>query len=70
MGNMMVPARVLAQALGGKAWWDENTQSVKFQSGTGPIQSGTHFITAMISTGSPVSSTQRAAISPWKGRSR
>lgn len=42
-GNMMVPARVLAQALGGKAWWDENTQSVKFQSGTGPIQSGDTF---------------------------
>ena len=42
-GNMMVPVRVLAQALGAQVWWDESTQSVHFQSGSGPIQSGESF---------------------------
>ncbi len=37
-GNMMVPARILAQVLGGQAWWDEATQSVCFQTGAAPIQ--------------------------------
>ncbi|WP_253290759.1 cell wall hydrolase [Pseudoflavonifractor sp. MSJ-37] len=45
-GNMMVPAWVLAKALGAKSGWDEATQSVCFQSGTGPIASGDRFYNA------------------------
>lgn len=37
---ILVPARTLAQAIGATTWWDETTNSVKFQSGSGPIASG------------------------------
>lgn len=41
--SILVPARVLAKALGAKVEWNAETQTVVFQSGTGPIQSGESF---------------------------
>ena len=38
--NILVPARVLAKALGAQVQWDQASSSVVFQKGTGPIQSG------------------------------
>lgn len=41
--SILVPARVLAKALGAQVQWDQENQTVIFQSGTGPIQSGETF---------------------------
>ncbi|NCE64556.1 copper amine oxidase [Pseudoflavonifractor sp. 524-17] len=37
--SILVPARVLAQALGAQVYWDGETQTVSFVSDTGPIPS-------------------------------
>ncbi|BDF71117.1 hypothetical protein CE91St41_16560 [Oscillospiraceae bacterium] len=43
---VLVPATVLARALGATAWWDNANNNLMFQSGAGPIQSGDSFYDA------------------------
>lgn len=43
---VLVPATVLAKALGATAWWDNANNNLMFQSGAGPIESGESFYDA------------------------
>lgn len=45
-GNIMVPIRTLAHALGASVVWEKATGSVAIQSGTGPILSGDQYYNA------------------------
>lgn len=42
-GRVMIPVRVLAQALGASVWWDSATSSIFLTSGSGGITSGDNF---------------------------
>lgn len=45
-GRLMVPARLIAQCMGGSAAWDARSRTVSVHAGTSPIRSGEDFYDA------------------------